>query len=815
MTLPRLCPALLLAASTGLAACSTPYGNRIAPDLAAPQAPATILVSDPKLYRREALIDERREEVAYINRLMKESETIAFTPDIVRELEVIRSLSLSLGVGSDPAAGRANRQAERVGEIRDEIELTKLQLELAQMKRDAELARDRLPAQTEPTAGATGGSGTAPATRPVTAADASAVITRIDALQKSLADRLAASVPGPRGVTATANPIDSFRDRATYRALLATARNAASLDELHDSGGNALARFTFQATILPDRQGKHDAAVGLLKMSVDTAADNSLLPEIYQGWISHLNAAGDISDPDILKLAREHELFTLAFLERPKPGTKLAAAAPACSKLVAAPTGQCDHLHIFTPMMRDPVTGLPVDFTEVGELVNSGFLGSAMADSLNAISNLDSRQIAALNTPGSCALDAEDHLVPAPQDLRAMGEQAGAAQQRIAAIQSISQEDRAKIGMNARVADFGVSLLTSIVDALVRNGADLATQQRWANQTGAIIAYKAALGARVRCLGPLAAAQPEVPPAFAERLARVEKRLTVYDVSPREQVQLVSTAARAADAISLAAALSAQAPSSGAAATAAAGFSRSASGKADQIERNPVIVGFAQAARGTGTDSAASFGWVLGPRVNINARRQRLELRQTPRVHDLSADISYPGWLPRLRLRVESALAPAWSGLNLLDQQPGARAEQAVTIKTQPTAADYDALTQLLAGTGNIRRPTLKTIAPTRLRACEAATLRIEGRHLWRATAVQIGALKLEGDAIRVLPDLSGIMVAVPRGIALADKAELAVLTPYDVVVPPGDVAFRVEGAASCAAPDAPEPDAPKPPARN
>lgn len=159
---------LMGGASLLLPACSTPYALNVQKvDLSQPQAQGSIMVSDVKLYRREALIKERNDEVAWLNELIKSSETVEFQPELLREIEVIRSFSAGLGLSFDPAAGFNYRQGralsaaqqqvaldrlaqgEELAAIKQEIALERLRFQLEQLKADLALARAKMADQTE------------------------------------------------------------------------------------------------------------------------------------------------------------------------------------------------------------------------------------------------------------------------------------------------------------------------------------------------------------------------------------------------------------------------------------------------------------------------------------------------------------------------------------------------------------------------------------------------------------------------------------------------------------------------------------------
>ena len=302
-------------------------------------------------------------------------------------------------------------------------------------------------------------------------------------------------------------------------------------------------------------------------------------------------------------------------------------------------------------------------------------------------------------------------------------------------------------------------------------------------------------------------------PARFRSLVAVPSKVRVYEVGPREQVQQVSTAARAAEAFSLALAVAAKDPSSGAAGKAGLGYARSAIGKADVVERLPVVVGYAQAggvwkpaapsasakAIEDGGDPpsapadqarSARFGWILGPRVNaVDPKRGKLELQQGQKTYDLSADISVGGWRTRLPLEVRTAWSPDWRSQQFVGAMDQVGPKHVEWIQLNPSASEFGALTQQLgfggAGQG-IRSAVIDRFRPAQVKACAAATLVLHGDNLWRATDIVIGGRRLGGDAIAVLPDMRGITVDIPAKTSFADisgqKVEIQVLTPYGVV---------------------------------
>lgn len=137
--------------SVAAAGCAQPFGGRTADiNWRAGQAPGTITISDPKLYRREALLNEQQREVAWIDELLDASKTIEFKPELVRETEQITAIAAALGLSWNPAAGLANRRAKETGDIQQQIDVLKMQLQLDQLRHDADQVRAAMATQTAP-----------------------------------------------------------------------------------------------------------------------------------------------------------------------------------------------------------------------------------------------------------------------------------------------------------------------------------------------------------------------------------------------------------------------------------------------------------------------------------------------------------------------------------------------------------------------------------------------------------------------------------------------------------------------------------------
>lgn len=851
-----------MVAALALGACGTPYAlDTSSIDYDRIQTPGSIMITDPKLYKREALINERRDEIAYLDDLLKQSKTLTFTPEIVRELEVVTALSASLGLKFDPAAGANYRNARELSDTQQEIQGLRLQMELAQLKKDVELFQTKLTSQTAVSNTSLGAASTT-AVMPVTSDVQAQAVTDLAGAISGLQSRLDVVGKGALSASGVAtNPIDTFQDRAAYRSLLNSARNASSLDELHDRNGSALIRLYFSATVLPPRK-EELSTLGILRMTVippswnyaDTAA-------AYRIWLDYLNREMNVecplesctpsAAPAPVKLARGRQAAGTAapqaivprFYENPvltglsatpdmfdkvyyQYDKKAGAGCDGVSFALPVETGTCgvltfvaalpivlDNLRSDTDSLRE-VFGGAIDLkgnfplysdaiakvkAEVARMRGvraqkqrpaSPYLDAACGPNMVSLKGI----LVAENTGVTMDVMLSDalrtyFLTKTITQIDLQAQKFLMQHDRFQAAQSHSQE--------------GIAPRSRMAMALLQAFSELSVEVGDPDAPGC-------------AFSPDNYVFQKVPYRFIDAL-REDARVAIYEVGPRERVQQMSSTARAADAIGLAAAIAGQIPSSGIGANGNIAYARSATGKADMLERVPLVVSFAEA-REQQPESAAAFGWLLGPRVSLEAGRKQLVLRQQLKPYDLSVDLAVPGWWPYLRLETQTAWAPDWqsgNGATLRfpsDSKAAATGDRAApqpglqhkTIKVDlaPNSSDLTALTSRIAGAANTRWVSISDIFPRTLSACAPETqVQITGENVWRASMVAIGGQKFEGDAIRVLPDMSGVVVTVP-GSALARQesggTRLFVLTPYGRQSREGITIKDVEKAPKC-----------------
>ena len=826
-----------------LAACSTPYSERLSSiDWSQEPAVGTIAISTPKMYRREALINERREEVAWLNELLEKSKTIELKPELLRELEQVTAFAGALGLNFDPTNGLANRRARETGDIQQQIDVVKMQLQLDQLKRDAELARSKFAAQTDLVNTDLGKAATAtPATGPSnTAAAADQLKAAVDRLTTALTARLDAKSEGPSVAQSSVNPVDSFRDHVAYRDVLKSARNAASLDDLHDYMGNALIRLNFQVMVVPDRADSQVA--GVVQMTVESPKpDAEDRQALYSGWLEYLNQrvnrptdTGWIADPGILASPAADNFDQLEYrfslppqpsASGPTPGTTtrgksqaphvksdsrtevppncpgLDFSDPSKPKMLrgaaanaagtrststsdeSAVNERCSRLVFVVPKFRgvseqEGAFRTLKDYVNWFDLDNNDSVDNVWLDKARHLIRDNVRAIVK-----DCGLpSATSNTGPlGPGDPYLLFQAVGKAQNRVVAGETVAVVDRtAQRMLHSLQIRPPRGTLTKLIAART-------ARARLFVATFRDEAYKGCTSRQIDAFnksGP----QAFVPPGFEAVLSG--DRVAVYEVGPREQVQQVSTVSRVANNLSLAASLAASAPSTGLAAQAAANYSRQAIGKAAALERVPGLIGYSVL-------NAKTFGWVIGPKATVDPKGS-VRLEQSPRTLDLTVELSIPSWWRHFSLLTITGWSPSRVKVTTgAVTALGGAAATSVRVPRDLNDADYASLTARMVQGGLVERRQAELdddsqFAGQAVNACLPSNIFIAGPNIWRASIALLGGYKLDETAITVAPDMSGILLAVPAldqylGDAAPAKVPLTVLTRY------GDVHSKID----------------------
>jgi len=803
----RIAALFALLAASVLAGCGNPYALKIGKiDYGQDQAPGVIQFTDPKIYKREALINERRDETAYLKALLDNSGEVKFEAQIVREVELIQALSASVGLKFDTGAKLDFERAREISDVQQRIQMTRLEMQLAQLERDAELLRDQLAAQETPSAPApTGDAGAEDLPSGPDSPDVSNLLDQINGLRDFLEQRLDKVSTPPSKSAGTASPIDEFHDREAYRDAIKSAINAQSLDELHDMNGSTLFRVQLQATVLP-APGEHIDTLGLLRMEIVPPTidkQSGTLQRLYQRWIWHVmqalnrppwDASKDNArfeqDQLLLGLGEIGGLFQVVMLEVEKRQRDSSDTSRRCQgwQTEERDNEKCWYLRIpvasGTGKSVGPLFDMVAQFSKTQQ--------NDIRALTEKLSSTDTRRAISEQK-----LEWEAARKDLSDQQRTKGEECwaeGVSDSTLAFARDVQTfwpalEQSLLFVANSDLGDSELEAqIRQEVNVIINRGGGL--RQASSGLLQSLARLEATDSCRAQLVAPWAV---EISAAFEKAvtgtlaaIGEAGNRVSVYDVSPTERVHRVSTAARAADAVAMAASLAGTLPSAGLAGSGNFAYTRSASGKADALERAPLVVAFAEPgvtkvhweqSAGKGSREAKkhsentrlpAFGWILGPKVALDPENQALVLEHYLAPYELQADLTMPGWWPYFELEVYSAWAPNWRNASAGARSftpSDSRLERTVRVPLRHNAADMEGLTQVLleATTGRpIEQPRITDVYPRTLTACEGEiTVAIEGDGIWRASEIHIGGFRIPASGIRVLPDMAGVSVTV------------------------------------------------------
>lgn len=805
----------LASATIALSACSTPYSDRLSViDWNATPALGTISVSQPRLFQRASLINERRLDTDWLSQQLEASRTIDFKPEIARELEQITAVAAALGLAFDPASAVNYRRANDTGDLQQQIQVIKLQWQLDQLKRDAELAREKFATQTElvnSVPNSAGVSAPPPAVSGVSAAAVDQLKSSIDRLITSITTRLDVDGKPPAIAQTSANPADVFRDRSAYRDLLKSARNAASLDDLHDHGGAALIRLNFQAMVLPDRATSNIPGVIQMKIT-PPVMESADVQRLYRSWLDYVNqklnthsAMGWQANNEILISGAADNFDLVEYLFAPAPPAPSHAAAEAKAKTKAGKKGNTNSsaapalAGVATPVCpgwllhgRREVPGCERLVFAIPKFAGtSGQEGATStleqyatwfnrnvsddADRTQFIASHQRVVAHAKTLAASCRLptvvaSAPNEVIMLDQDLRQ------------AQIRSTAGDVFAALYRHIRRLR---DIAGPITDAEAQLIATRAARAKQLLLTFEQVAYD---GCDTEARRAFRNSMPNlyVPFSFSDIL-NGDGRVVVYDIGPREQVQQVSTVSRVANSLALAVSLAASVPKSGAAANAAANYSRQSIGKAAALERAPALVGFS---------NGSSFGWVVGPKATLDPKGS-LKLEQSLRTLDLSVDLSVPRWWPSFTIETTTAWVPNRNAVTSGTVQLESSRSVQEKVPLEANDSDYMVLTaRLMQGGLKETRPVslqADLLSRQSVSACRATSIYLQGPNIWRAENVLIAGYRLDQGAITVSPDMNGVLLNVPAldelvGDIAANTVPVFVLTRYGSIW--GDVGY-------------------------
>jgi hypothetical protein len=864
--------------------CGTPFATSVGKiNFKGEQQAAVIQLSDPQVYARETLINDRRGEVEYLKDLLEKSKTIAFRPQLKRDLQTLTGFVAQLQATVDVGAGRAFQRNDELQDLEFQRQRVAAEEALVRARASLQQARDELNAAQSsgtPEGGldgdVSGGAGTAGANQPADAEQAgipqsstseitlskpskvedlklgevNAIISRLEEFKK-LMDRLDNAVP-VREADVQQTPQEIFRDRQAYRAELRAALADVNLDDVHDIEGNALYRMQFRATVLP---GKHKDKVAVTRLTLKPPVlSREEVESLYGAWIMHINSVLNTGvkegQADELKLIGDlNGLYELVKL-RTSNGT---LTKPLSIAIAAFPgTG----VYVKDFWNKKVLSDSPKTETKSKSIEKT--IEGAIEKIKEIMDDFESAK----------GLKKEAHTCP-PDDViknlqKALGEiyySIERQQMSVSVFLVVSRALKDKIvgdglvgaiqKVKEEIRKNSKNLLESLekisydfpkcedIWLLMQDGKDLSeygtiyssyfSQSDPAKLT---LAYQRAIerfGKLIRNAGP--PISREIAKGYSRSTARrymdhleVHGPMNAFFARPVEFSQRASTVQSAANAVEMALALRGALQPKGLSGISGAGYVRQAVGRIEALERAPIVVGFSDRLVGdckilepevidkpdepdedvlkekdfnknykdkwyqyekalddyedyqyrldmrkafcqdsSFRDVSPQVGWVFGPRLVPGKGGNRLELRQSIVNHAVSADISVPGWWPRLDIKVENAWVGNWHGDRkgqIFDSASSEVAINTMSVALPRNQADLESITSLvLKGQGHaVIQPEIWEIIPGKITVCknsEFLDIQVKGRNLWQGSEAYLNGRPHK--RILLLPDMGGL----------------------------------------------------------
>lgn len=275
---------------------------------------------------------------------------------------------------------------------------------------------------------------------------------------------------------------------------------------------------------------------------------------------------------------------------------------------------------------------------------------------------------------------------------------------------------------------------------------------------------------------------------FLQTFLDNEYRIFTYAVSPKQSVERVADAAtygRSSELLSTL--LGSNEPVK---IKAALKLLREQTVDVSAIKRNAVIVGFADRYQDPAKNPEAAFGWLIGPRFQIDDSGSGYQYRHVSTQNALSALVSLPSAWPHVKIIVETS----WLKEDDTEHNPKSYSYH-VSLPV-----DVDNMTDAVCtrGYGKVGSKPLVFLTEMddiQLKAGEPAQILIPGRNLWRSTVVTIGSQP--SNHITVLPNMEGIIahfgkidVASLEDKAVAEAMKLRVWTSEGMASIPGKVSL-------------------------
>jgi len=789
---------------------------------------ALILISSPQIFARETLADDRRREAEFLEQLLKESKDIAFEPQLRRELASISLLSQQLGLSFDPTRAMTFGRAKDIGNVEQEARLAQLRIQLLQAQQ--QLAAVQSEVETKPPP---------PPTAPVQVTSPPTFQAPTSEASKAQAEELRVAVDKvleqlktfqgeAKATTIKSSPQEAFRDRQAYRNDLRAALGAVNLDDVHDANGNSLFQLQFRATVLP---GKNPGQYGAARLTAESPRITiAELNDMYRQLLVYVTYQLNFANPTHVgkearfhfsELGRATGLYDIIQIYAADDDEKLFKChdrkgdlKDTCSLVSLAVPTYANSSRLYTAFWDGEINSLK---NRLGELEGEKTTGmkpqhyeysGELDRTLKSVCRFIDQAPILEDTIRQAGNLGMDELITQWLYADTLVTQAILGARDRDELSQADAEVKQKLRKRYQGLDTLVQRRLSEADTLLNKAREVFGGKQCE------LMNRPTLNLRTI----------QFPFTFGNALVEnyqqtrktardfvAKGTLSVYSASPIENAQRVSTMTSAVDALQMTMALSAVVPQYGIGLNESLGLVQHALGKAEALERAPIVVGFsgahcnpespasichekpdsghpAMASKGDinklSEDAYPSdFGWIFGPRVVIDPHKQEVRLEQTLATHLVHADISAPAWWPLINFRVETAWIQNWhaknNAIDLFRNRDKIQAPY-INVRLPRRSTDMETLLMEIAKTATNRhyeRVAIEQVIPRSVSRCnkQPTTFLVYGPDVWRTTKAYLAGIQHKD--IQVLPDMTGVAVQFEMANVQrwSEKAQLTV----------------------------------------
>ena len=690
----------------------SPYSQNPTVDEEHEQSQAVIKISAPQVFSREALINDRRDELRYLGELLEKTEVGKIESDFVRKLRKKNEISAFLGVSNKNSQmpKDSNIGIERAVENYSQKEGKTSTLEALQ--NDSQLNRRN---------------------------------EGNDLREKSKDDKqLKLS-------------LDDFRQRQALRSELRAAISEVNLDDLHDYGGNALYRLQFRVTVMP---GEHKGQYGRAKLTIKgPKLEKEDIANLYFAWLAHLtqDISGEVRAQSFFAHG-EHAFSKSSGLFDIAPSIKFSGKDPSLDllKKCLEMDGQlkeglrekgCDRRDYAVPRLAGPI------FKDLPTLMD-GFLKEV--NELRVKSKKTKKEEHDSQTTSICK---KAHLWLKKNEKKyKLSRHKLSPIQVILTLAPILSSGNKDSPQNAGYGSYGA------IEASYKVVLDFVAKYKKICNPEDLKPYESLENLDVF-----------VPDIFKKKIKQettenIVGKAFAYAQTPLQLTQRVSTLAQAVESLRLELGEETL-PWLNNESSGVTKFLTDQSGEIQNTERFPLVVGFSDSSKGM-----PHFGWVFGPKVVNNHIVGEVRLEHSLAVYNVSADVSVPGWWPSLRLSVETTWVENWHADNIIhDTQDSSDEDKLYNVVFPLSSASLDNLTDFLAASTigtwmyNPQTPSISNVIPSLISGCQdEVTFLIYGDKLWKQSEVYLGGFP--ADRVNVLPQMSGIAAKFKLSQVLSNK---------------------------------------------